>query len=185
MIRTVLVPLDGSKAAEAVIPYVELIASRSEASVHLLTVVHDHDGEAKAGEALAYLSDRATALRPTEGSAPARGGGLVVSQGTGDPGRSPTAPGVHFSRLSAAVVNPLPAAPESPFLSCPRDREDLPSGPFGGVCGIPSMTDDAARVETPPVTARLAPRAGRARCPRRRVAVDALAPRARPAPRAP
>src|SRR3972149_896788 len=28
MIRTVLVPLDGSKAAEAVIPYVELIASR-------------------------------------------------------------------------------------------------------------------------------------------------------------
>src|SRR3990172_3139189 len=51
MIRTVLVPLDGSKAAEAVIPYVELIASRTGAAVHLLTVVHDQDAEAKAGDA--------------------------------------------------------------------------------------------------------------------------------------
>ena len=41
MIRTVLVPLDGSKAAEAVIPYVQLIASRTGAAVHLLTVVHE------------------------------------------------------------------------------------------------------------------------------------------------
>src|SRR3970282_1262431 len=64
MIRTVLVPLDGSKAAEAVIPYVELIASRTGAAVHLLTVVHDRDGEAKAGEARAYLGERATGLRP-------------------------------------------------------------------------------------------------------------------------
>ena len=74
MIRTVLVPLDGSKAAEAVIPYVELIASRSEASVHLLTVVRDQDGEAKAGEALAYLSDRATALHPLSCSTSVKSG---------------------------------------------------------------------------------------------------------------
>src|SRR3989304_2764431 len=59
MIRTVLVPLDGSKAAEAVIPYVQLIASRTGAAVRLLTVVHEDTGEARAGEALAYLDDRA------------------------------------------------------------------------------------------------------------------------------
>src|SRR3990172_5725596 len=62
MIRTVLVPLDGSKAAEAVIPYVQLIASRTGAAVHLLTVVHDENGATKAAEARAYLEDRAAPL---------------------------------------------------------------------------------------------------------------------------
>ena len=64
MIRTVLVPLDGSKAAEAVIPYVELIASRTGAAVHLLTVLHDENGATKAAAARAYLEERAAALRP-------------------------------------------------------------------------------------------------------------------------
>ena len=74
MIRTVLVPLDGSKAAEAVIPYVELIASRTGAAVHLLTVVHDENGATKAAEARAYLEDRAAALRPLSGSTNVKSG---------------------------------------------------------------------------------------------------------------
>src|SRR3972149_11011093 len=74
MIRTVLVPLDGSKAAEAVIPYVQLIASRTGAAVHLLTVVHDENGPTKAAEARAYLEDRAAALRPLSGSTSVKSG---------------------------------------------------------------------------------------------------------------
>ena len=74
MIRTVLVPLDGSKAAEAVIPYVELIASSTGAAVRLLTVVHEDTGETKAGEALAYLDDRAAALRPLSASTSVKSG---------------------------------------------------------------------------------------------------------------
>ena len=74
MIRTVLVPLDGSKAAEAVVPYVELIASRTGAAVELLTVVHGENGETKAGEAFAYLEDRAAALRPLSASTSVKSG---------------------------------------------------------------------------------------------------------------
>ena len=62
MIRTVLVPLDGSKAAEVVIPYVELVASRTGAAVHPLTVLHDQDGEASARDALAYMDEQVPAL---------------------------------------------------------------------------------------------------------------------------
>ncbi len=88
MIRTVLVPLDGSKAAEAVIPYVELIASRTGAAVQLLTVVHGGDGEAKAGEAQAYLDNRAVALRPLSCSAVVKAGEeaqvILAEADTGD-----------------------------------------------------------------------------------------------------
>lgn len=63
MIRKVLVPLDGSVAAEAVLPYVQLFASRAGAAVHLLTVVHEQEGETETGKALAYLERKAEALR--------------------------------------------------------------------------------------------------------------------------
>jgi nucleotide-binding universal stress UspA family protein len=74
MIRTVLVPLDGSKAAEAVIPYVELIATRTKAAVHLLSVVDAEDPEAKTSEARSYLDERAAALSPISCSASVKPG---------------------------------------------------------------------------------------------------------------
>ena len=74
MIRTVLVPLDGSKAAEAVIPYVQLIATRTGAAVHLLSVVDVEDPEAKTAEARAYLDGQAAGLRPVSCSASVKAG---------------------------------------------------------------------------------------------------------------
>lgn len=56
MIETILVPLDGSPAAETVLPYVELIATRTGADVKLLTVGDD-------AEAVDYLNDVASELR--------------------------------------------------------------------------------------------------------------------------
>ena len=56
MLKTILVPLDGSPAAEAVLPYVELLASRTGAEVKLLTVT---DEDATASD---YLDDVAAEL---------------------------------------------------------------------------------------------------------------------------
>lgn len=39
MIRTILVPLDGSRAAESVLPYVESIATATNARILLLAAV--------------------------------------------------------------------------------------------------------------------------------------------------
>jgi nucleotide-binding universal stress UspA family protein len=63
MIRTVLVPLDGSRAAETILPYVQLIASRAGSALHLLTVVREQEGESEVEEAFAYLDKRAEPLR--------------------------------------------------------------------------------------------------------------------------
>lgn len=63
MIRTVLVPLDASTAAETVIPYVELIASRTGADVRLLTVVRSDEESRQVGDAHAYLEKTANELR--------------------------------------------------------------------------------------------------------------------------
>jgi nucleotide-binding universal stress UspA family protein len=60
MIKTILVTLDGSRAAEIVLPYGELIASRTGAALHLLTVAR----EEPAGKGpIAYLSEKAEELR--------------------------------------------------------------------------------------------------------------------------
>src|SRR4030067_233639 len=72
MIRTVLVPLDGSKAAEAVIPYVELIASRTGAAVHFLTVVHEDTGEGRGGGAHAPPAHTLPPPCPSPPPAPGR-----------------------------------------------------------------------------------------------------------------
>ena len=61
--RTVLVPLDGSAAAEAVLPYVELLVSRTGARVHLLTVIREEKEASAEGEASAYLEGKAGDLR--------------------------------------------------------------------------------------------------------------------------
>src|SRR3990170_2782030 len=63
MIKTLLVPLDGSQAAETVLPYVELIASSTGAEVVLLTVVPEREESEQAGKALAYLERAAGELR--------------------------------------------------------------------------------------------------------------------------
>jgi nucleotide-binding universal stress UspA family protein len=62
MIRTVLVPLDGSAAAETVLPYVELVASRTGATVHLLTVVREEEEASQVGETFAYLEKKGEEL---------------------------------------------------------------------------------------------------------------------------
>lgn len=63
MVKTVLVPLDGSPAAEAVLPYVEMVASRTGATVHLLTVVREEEEASQVGETFAYLEKKAEELR--------------------------------------------------------------------------------------------------------------------------
>jgi len=134
MIRTVLVPLDGSKAAEAVIPYVELIASRTGAAVRLLTVVHEDTGETKAGEALAYLDDRAAALRPLSGSTSVKSGGeaqvILAEADAGDAdliamsthGRS----GLMRWVLGSVATKVLHATSRPLLLVRARDRADAP-----------------------------------------------------------
>lgn len=63
MVTKVLVPLDGSPAAETILPYVELIASRTGASLHLLTVIHGPEAEAsRVSKAFAYLERTADDL---------------------------------------------------------------------------------------------------------------------------
>lgn len=62
MVRTLLVPLDGSAAAETVLPYVELIASRTGATVHLLTVVREEEEASQVGETFAYLEKKGEEL---------------------------------------------------------------------------------------------------------------------------
>jgi nucleotide-binding universal stress UspA family protein len=60
MIKTILVTLDGSRAAEIVLPYAEFIASRTGAALHLLTVAR----EESAGDGpITYLSEKADQLR--------------------------------------------------------------------------------------------------------------------------
>ena len=134
MIRTVLVPLDGSKAAEAVIPYVELIASRTGAAVHLLTIVHDENGATKAGEARAYLEDRAAALRPISGSTSVKSGDeaqvILAEADAGDAnliamsthGRS----GLMRWVLGSVATKVLHAASRPLLLVRARDRADGP-----------------------------------------------------------
>lgn len=61
--NTVLVPLDGSPAAEAVLPYALLIASRSGAPLRLLTVVPEGEDASPVGEAFKYLERKAEYLR--------------------------------------------------------------------------------------------------------------------------
>lgn len=63
MPRIVLVPLDGSLAAEAVLPYVEMVASRTGATVHLLTVVREEEQASRVGETFAYLERKAEEFR--------------------------------------------------------------------------------------------------------------------------
>src|SRR3972149_580641 len=63
MLRRVLVPLDGSEAAEAVLPYVELLASRAGAEVHLLTVVPAADEATATSDAFRYLESLRDRLR--------------------------------------------------------------------------------------------------------------------------
>lgn len=59
MIRTILVPLDGSTAAETVLPYVKLIASPIGADVHLLTIAANEEEQS---EATAYLTEKSKEL---------------------------------------------------------------------------------------------------------------------------
>jgi nucleotide-binding universal stress UspA family protein len=59
MLSTIMVPLDGSPAAESVLPYVQLLAVPSGASVHLITVAAAHGAPA----ASAYLDKTAGQLR--------------------------------------------------------------------------------------------------------------------------
>ncbi len=63
MTRTLLVPLDGSIAAEAVLPYVQLIASGTGAAVRLLTVIPEGEDPSPAGGAFKYLESKAEELR--------------------------------------------------------------------------------------------------------------------------
>ena len=73
MIKSIVVPLDGSAAAEVVLPYVEAIARKSGASIHLFTVMHDRvvwgDAPKKAEQgvetdrARAYLAEKIDALQ--------------------------------------------------------------------------------------------------------------------------
>jgi nucleotide-binding universal stress UspA family protein len=63
MFKRVLVPLDGSSAAETVLPYVELLAGRAGAEVHLLTVVADAAEATGTGDAFAYLERQVERLR--------------------------------------------------------------------------------------------------------------------------
>lgn len=60
MLSTIMVPLDGSPAAESVLPYVQLLAVPSGASVHLITVAAAAHG---APAASAYLDKTAGQLR--------------------------------------------------------------------------------------------------------------------------
>lgn len=60
MIERILVPLDSSELAEAVLPYVEQLAARTGAGVRLLTVVRN---EAERGQASAYLQAKRDQLR--------------------------------------------------------------------------------------------------------------------------
>jgi nucleotide-binding universal stress UspA family protein len=59
-IKTILVPLDSSRSAEAVLPYAEMIASCTGAALHLLTAVPE---ESARDEATTYLNRMATELR--------------------------------------------------------------------------------------------------------------------------
>ena len=141
MIRTVLVPLDGSKAAEAVIPYVELIASRTGAAVHLLTVVHDENGDTKAAEARAYLAERAAALRPIPGSTSVKSGDeaqvILAEADAGDAnliamsthGRS----GLMRWVLGSVATKVLHAASRPLLLVRARDRGDGPPAVVGRI----------------------------------------------------
>lgn len=63
MYRRILVPLDGSDAAETVLPYVELLAGRTGAEVLLLSVVPAAHEGATTGDELAYLRGEAERLR--------------------------------------------------------------------------------------------------------------------------
>jgi nucleotide-binding universal stress UspA family protein len=63
MYRRILVPLDGSNAAETVLPYVELLASRTGAEVLLLTVVPAAQEGATSGDEVAYLRGMAERVR--------------------------------------------------------------------------------------------------------------------------
>jgi nucleotide-binding universal stress UspA family protein len=63
MLNKVLVPLDGSEAAEAVLPYVELLAGRAGAVVHLLTVVPAAEEATATSDAFRYLEGLADRLR--------------------------------------------------------------------------------------------------------------------------
>jgi nucleotide-binding universal stress UspA family protein len=60
MIKSILVPLDGSQAAEAVLPYVELIAPKAGSGVTLLSVLAEGQDNA---EAQRYLDKTAERLR--------------------------------------------------------------------------------------------------------------------------
>ncbi len=63
MIRTILVPIDGSPAAEAVLPYAELMATQAGAALNLIAAV-ETAGEALAiDETIAYLDEKAAQLR--------------------------------------------------------------------------------------------------------------------------
>jgi nucleotide-binding universal stress UspA family protein len=72
MIGTMLVPLDGSEAAETILPYVQLVASSIGSPVRLLTVVREHGDEAGVRETRTYLEKRTQALRGRSLSCSAR-----------------------------------------------------------------------------------------------------------------
>jgi nucleotide-binding universal stress UspA family protein len=61
--KRILVPLDGSDNAEAVLPYAELLAGRTGAQVLLLRVVLPPEEAAATGEAFTYLEGKAEQLR--------------------------------------------------------------------------------------------------------------------------
>ena len=63
MLKRVLVPLDGSQAAEAVLPFVELLAGRASAEVHLLTVVPAAEEATATSDAFRYLESLTDRLR--------------------------------------------------------------------------------------------------------------------------
>lgn len=63
MIKTVLVPVDGSPAAETVLPYMELIASRTGAALHLVSALERGDEDPALSETLDYLDEMTDRLR--------------------------------------------------------------------------------------------------------------------------
>lgn len=71
MYRRILVPLDGSRLAEEILPYVRIMADALQASLHLLRV-HDEEGPARA-----YLEQVGSGLR-------AAGHAVHAMVGTGD-----------------------------------------------------------------------------------------------------